>query len=379
VQLPREIPIEEFRLRIVDRPSPTIFWYEDAFRFSLAPQRGSAPLVFVVAGTNAGHRSRLSVYLQKLFFMAGFHVVSVSSPTFPNFIVQASSTGVPGRITQDADDLYRALQMALARVRQRVDVGDRHLVGYSLGGWQSAFVARLDDQRRALGLRKVLLINPPVSLYRSSKQLDGLVTENIPGGVAGIEEFIDRALQRITAALAQSGEPPDFAQDFLFQAYQALKPTNQQLAALVGVAFRLASANIAFSADVMSRWGYLVATDRRLTVASSLTPYFDRAMQYGFVDYFDKLLHPYYETREPGLTRADMIAEASLESIEPFLAHAPNVDLVTSADDIILAPGDIDFLRRVFAGRETIFPTGGHCGNMRDRHVAAAYIRHLVE
>jgi hypothetical protein len=37
---------------------------------------------------------------------------------------------------------------------------------------------------------------------------------------------------------------------------------------------------------------------------------------------------------------------------------------MTNADDIILAPGEIDFFPRVFGDRARIYPTGGHCGNM---------------
>lgn len=379
LSLPPEIPIQDISIRMDLRQAPAVFWYENTFRFSLAAQRGPAPLMFVIAGTNAGYSSRLSVFLQKLFFMAGFHVVSVSSPTFPNFIVQGSTTGVPGRVTQDAADLYHALQMALARVKQRVEVGDRYLVGYSLGGWQSAFVAHIDAQQQALGLRKVLMINPPVSLYRSSIALDRLLTDNIPDGITGIEAFVNRAFRKIMEAISAGGVPPDFSHDFLYQAYQALKPTREQLAAMVGVAFRLSSANIAFTADVLSHSGYLVAPDRQLTVSTSLTPYFDAAMQRGFLDYFDHLLYPFYAKRQPALTRQQMVDEASLESIEPFLAGAKNIGVVTSADDIILAPGDLDFLRRVFGERATIFPTGGHCGNMRDPHVATTYVRFFVE
>ncbi len=33
-------------------------------------------------------------------------------------------------------------------------------------------------------------------------------------------------------------------------------------------------------------------------------------------------------------------------------------------NDVILAPGEIDFFRRVFGDRAKIYPTGGHCGNI---------------
>ena len=38
-----------------------------------------------------------------------------------------------------------------------------------------------------------------------------------------------------------------------------------------------------------------------------------------------------------------------------------------NADDIILAPGEIEFFRQVFGNRAKIYPRGGHCGNMAYR------------
>jgi hypothetical protein len=37
---------------------------------------------------------------------------------------------------------------------------------------------------------------------------------------------------------------------------------------------------------------------------------------------------------------------------------------MTNSDDIILGPGDIEFLQDVLGDRATIYPYGGHCGNM---------------
>ena len=159
-----EVPVRNLDLPIVDdRKTPDFFWYEDRFRYSVAAQRGEAPLIFIIAGTNAGYASRLSRFLQSFFYSAGFHAVSLSSPTFPNFMVTASATSVPGRTSQDAADLYRIMRLCLEQLQQRISITDLYLTGYSLGGWQSAFVARLDDQEKALRFRRVLMINPPVS------------------------------------------------------------------------------------------------------------------------------------------------------------------------------------------------------------------------
>ena len=158
-----------------------------------------------------------------------------------------------------------------------------------------------------------------------------------------------------------------------------MQTSDQDLRALVGIVFRLAAANIAFTADVMNNAGYIVPSDRTLTVSTSLTPYFNLAIQRGFRDYLDTLLYPIYSHLEPSLSTADLIAESSLESIESYLRNADNVRLLTNADDIILAPGDIEFFDRTFSGRSRIFPTGGHCGNMRYRYVAAAMLQLLLQ
>ena len=258
--VPEDVPVRNLDLAIIkDRRAPEIFWYEDRFRYSLAAQRGEAPLIFIIAGTNAGYASRYSRFLQNLFFSVGFHAVSLSSPTFPNFMVTASTTSVPGRSSQDAADLYRAMRLCMERLRKRIRVSDVYLVGYSLGGWQSAFVARLDEQQQALGFRRVLMINPPVSLYRSSQVLDNMLADNIPGGLQNFQVFLDEMTARVTDLLQRS-RGIDFSQDFLYDAIREMQTSDQELRALVGIVFRLAAANIAFTADVMNNAGYIVPT-----------------------------------------------------------------------------------------------------------------------
>ena len=47
-----------------------------------------------------------------------------------------------------------------------------------------------------------------------------------------------------------------------------------------------------------------------------------------------------------------------------FARQAEKIGLMTNEDDIILAPGEIEYLSDVFGKRARIYPTGGHCGNM---------------
>ncbi len=79
-----------------DREVPGALWNFTDLRYSYLQQKGSAPLIFLIAGTGASFQSAKMKGMQKAFYQAGFHVISLSSPTHPNFIVAASTSGVPG-------------------------------------------------------------------------------------------------------------------------------------------------------------------------------------------------------------------------------------------------------------------------------------------
>ena len=73
---------------------------------------------------------------------------------------------------------------------------------------------------------------------------------------------------------------------------------------------------------------------------------------------------PYFSARDSSMTRDRLIALSSLQEIEPYLSDADHIGMMTNADEIILAPGELDYLRKLFGPRATIYPKGGHCGNL---------------
>ena len=74
------------------------------------------------------------------------------------------------------------------------------------------------------------------------------------------------------------------------------------------------------------------------------------------------------------MKEADLIQKMSLNYIEDYLRTSPKLGLIHNEDDIILQPGEIDYLRDVFGSRAHIFPHGGHCGNMAYSDNTAAMI-----
>ena len=377
VQLPADVPTREFTLKVFpEREIPEVFWYEDGLVCSLAYQDRTAPLIFVIGGTGARYDSPTTVKLQKLLYQAGFHVIAISSPSHMDFVVNASAD-FPGDALGDARDLYRVMRLAYEQVRKRIDVSSFALTGYSLGAFNAAFLAQLDAKEKHFNFTRVLLINPPVNLYTSVSTLDQLLVDNIPGGMDKLDDWFRSVLGRVLAVSRQMGRT-ELSGEFLYNVYEALPHDQRNLAALIGLVFRMSAAHMIFTADVMSGGGYIIPTHARLTNSTSLTRYAMVAYHTRFVDYFNDVLLPHLQKEEPGLTRQSLLERLSLQKIEPYLRGADTVGLVDNADDIILAPGEIQYLEGVFGARAHIFPTGGHLGNVFHPEVARAIVGFLT-
>jgi hypothetical protein len=359
------IPIKLDRITVFpDRKVPEYFWYESQLRYAYAFQDKPAPLIFLIAGTGGSYNGEKNEAMGRAFYRAGFHVVSLSSPTLPNFIVSASKTGVPGHAVHDAEDLYNVMEIIWNKFKDDIKVTDFYVTGYSLGGFNTAFVTWLDEQRKVFNFKKALLINPPVRLYNSISMLDRML-ENIPGGPDNFNIFYDKMVKAFSTVYSRANKL-EFGEEFLYKVFQELKPRDEELAALVGLSFRFSSANLAFTSDVMTDYGYIKPKNVILGRNSSPGDYGKVAMRLGFTDYFHQFFYPYYNARlEKPISRDEMIKSQSLESIEDYLHNSKKIYVMHNRNDLILETGEIDFFTRVFGDRATIYPYGGHCGNMQ--------------
>ncbi|WP_224982098.1 alpha/beta hydrolase family protein [Geomonas agri] len=371
VRLPDQVPVYEFVVRpFPNRDIPEVFWYEKGLACSLVYQERKAPLVFLIAGSGSRFDVPRMLKLQKVLYQTGFHVVSITSPTHMDFVVNAAS-GLPGIATDDAKDLYRVMDLAYQKVRDRIQVSQFLLAGYSLGGFNAAFVAKLDDKEHHFNFKRVLLVNPPVCLYDSVSALDRLLVQNVPGGMDNFDTWF-RGVFSETMHLAESWGPGGLSGESMYRTYKRMQPSESNLAALIGLTARMNAADMIFTADVMNGGGYIVPKNVRLTSTTSLTRYATVAYKTSFVDYFDQWLFPHYQKTEPGLTREQLLRRETLRSLEGYLKGSGKFGLIHNEDDIILVSGDIEYLERVFGDRAWIFPSGGHMGNMFHPDVVSA-------
>ena len=367
--LPKKIPLKNRSITIFeDRENsevpdvPEALWFDAELRYSEALQKGPAPLVFLIAGTGAAYNGGKNVNMARAFYQAGFHVVSISSPTSMNFIVAASKSGVPGHAVEDAEDIYRVMERIWDTLKDKIEVTDFYVTGYSLGGFNAAFVTWLDETKQTFNFRKALLINPPVRLYDSISLLDRML-ENIPGGIDNFPQFYNRLVAQLTRVYKKS-HTVNMGDDFLYKAFEAVNPDTEELAALIGVSFRISSANMAYTSDLMTNFGYIKPENITMTRNSSTNVFNKVSHRLGFTDFYHVYFFPYQQAKQPALSRSELIDAMSLASIEDYLRSAEKIEVMHNMDDIILEPGEIDFFPRVFGDRATIYPRGGHCGNM---------------
>lgn len=377
-ELPTEVDSKEFKLKVFsDRITPEVFWYQDGLKCSLAQQKHEAPLIFVIAGTGANYKSANMLSLEKIFFQAGFHVIRISSPTRMNFIVNASS-GMPGNTPEDAKDLYRVMIQADAYARAKnTEISGYALTGYSLGGIQSAFISKLDEERGTFNFDRVLLINPPTDVYQSITILDNLLLDNIPGGADNFTPWFKEALQKLTAQ-ASTIEDLAFNEASIYKLYRHYPPNEDFLKALIGLSFRMHSANLVFTTDVMNGGGYIVPKGLKLNASTSLTGYAMTSYHTSFVNYFDEWFFPYYKNLEPDLTKEAIIRRCSMYQLEDYLRNNNKIGLLHNEDDVIMAPGQVHYLKNIFGARAKIFPTGGHCGNISHPDAASFMVNFLT-
>jgi len=374
IELRAEVPTDDdidqadYNLRL--RPEreftlPDNFWPVKKLRYRLARQSGPAPLMFIISGTGARYSAGKTEALKRLFYGAGYHVVQLSSPTSYDFMSAASRYATPGISSDDAKDLYRVMQAVRAQ-HHKLPVTEYHLTGYSLGALNAAFVSQLDETRRSFNFKRVLLLNPPINLYTSVSNLDKLVQTRVEG-INDHTTFYEVILEKLTRYYRQKGYI-DLDEAVLYDFQQSnLKLSDEQMAMLIGSVFRFSAADITFTSDLINRRGLITPPEYPINEGTRLEPFFKRALLCSFDCYITEQVIPMWRAQYDGGSLTQLIQQVSLYALEDYLRQSPKIAVMHNADDLILGEGDLGFLRRTFGDRLTLYPRGGHCGNLNYR------------
>jgi hypothetical protein len=365
--LPDSVPLTEIDIALPwARPVPDVFWFDRRLRVWFSAQTKPAPLAVVIAGTGGdGNTTKLSI-LRGALYGAGYHVLTMPSPTFPGFIVSTSSTGVAGDLRQDSHDLYAAMQQIIAHLPHRVQITDIDVLGYSLGGANAAVIKSIDGREGKLHIHRAVMINPPVSLFTSMTRLDRLFALSIGPADAGVENLY-RLLYAQLANLYRASDRVVLDEGFLLGAAATVLQTDTQFAAAISLSFRLDLVNMFYAGDLYAGTGVVVDPKRPPRLGDSLEQTARVLRGKPFSEYFARVFAPYYLRHRPNASSTSLIAESRLDIIGDALRADGNYYAQTNSNDLILDQSDLAWLRSTLGSRIVVYDHGGHLGNLGER------------
>ena len=340
---------------------PENLLYNDKFEFSLVPQKEKAPLIFLLAGTGSDYHAARMVFFQRIFYDAGYSVISITSPMHSNFIVNASSNRMPGMIMDDGKDVYNVMKETYKIVKDKVNVSDFYVVGYSLGATEAAVVSYIDETEKAFNLKRVFMINPAVDIYESAVKLDKTLDIPTEGKIENLEKLIDKVFNKLSDSLKNGYT--EITEELIYRMFAKDQMTDEEMGELIGLVFRLTAIDINYVTDLIN--DRKVYVDKPVGKFTNMFPYFEKINFAGFEDYMYKLAYPYFDEKMGGgVTLEELLQHTKLQQIEGYLKNTDKIAVVTNRDEIILGEKDFEFLEKTFNKRLIIYPYGGHCGNM---------------
>ncbi len=379
-------------------------------KFTFWLQPGKANVVYIVPGLGSHRLAETSLALAELVYKNGFSAVCVSSPFNFEFMEHASTAAMPAYLPVDGHDLH----VALTEIDRRLNalypdrLGNKALMGYSMGAFESLFVAATEPTNPPpsdLGATNQLPVRRSTGEGGPLIQFDRFVAINTPvrlaQGISKLDEFY-----RAPLSWPDAERTDDLENTFLKVAALSkltLTPRSTlpfsaiESKFLIGLTFRLSLRDVIFSSQRRNNQGILhhpIRNWRR-------EPLYREILQYSYQDYFEKFAIPYYQSRglasphEIGgaeaagratevISRGEPVAEAlekagDLRTYDAGLRANPNIRVIVNQNDFLLTDEDLAWLHATFTPEQlTVFPQGGHLGNLSNPTVQKSILAALT-
>jgi ABC-type transporter lipoprotein component MlaA/pimeloyl-ACP methyl ester carboxylesterase len=322
-------------------------------KFNYWLQPNAAPLVYVAPGLGTHRLSMPTLSVAEALYLDGYSVVTTTGLFHPEFMENASTSALPAYPPNDCRDLLielTAFDQALEKKFQG-RFGRRALVGFSMGGFQSMYLAAREKHEQAGLLRfdRYVAIDLPVDIRHGAGVIDDLSASSVAAWPAAerqsvINNAIHKAAKLATLPPSAGGLPPFDANESKF---------------LVGLSFRVTLRDTIYDSQRRSNMGVL---------QTPITPWrrdesYRELSDYSLRDYFLRFVVPYNKTRGIGLD--DFAREVTLESYGRQLRAQSKARVIVNRNDFLLRPRDVSWLQATMGpSRIKVFADGGHLGNL---------------
>jgi len=172
-------------------------------KFTFWLQPGKAPVVYIVPGLGSHRLAKTSLALAELVYKKGFSAVCVSSPFNSEFMENASTVALLAYLPADGRDLH----VALTEIDRHLNalypdrLGEKALMGYSMGALQSLFVAAIEptNQLPLIKFDRYVAIDTPVRLQHGVSELDDYYRAPLSWPVAVRTDNLENTFLKVVA------------------------------------------------------------------------------------------------------------------------------------------------------------------------------------
>src|SRR4029077_8149017 len=322
-------------------------------------QNQAAPLLFILAGVGSNPYFGVGPYLASLFYRAGSHVVILPSPLNWNFALSASTSGAPGYAPADARDLYDVMQKTLTTLRDRYNVKPTAIrfLGVSLGALEGAHLSVIDADEGKIGIANYLLITPPLDLHYALKKTDEWSRLAQKFGPERSRDVVSKALAIVDSLSAQRPADPAV---IVRLAKKLAGFTTEELKYLIAESLQSQLYELIYVTQVIQDQNVLP------TPKGDMRKRLQEAKSFTLVDYYWKIAVPLWQ-KQLGDSQVDpesLLQRSSLTPIVDRLRSNPKVHILHNLDDFFAERKSIEALKEALGDQVTLFPYGGHLGNI---------------
>jgi ABC-type transporter lipoprotein component MlaA len=340
-----------------------------SLKFTYWLQPGRANVVYIVPGLGGHRLDQGSLALAELVYLHGFSAVVVSSPFNAEFMENASTAALPAYLPVDGHDLLVALSGIDRRLNRLYPdrLGHKALMGYSMGALESLFIAATaaNQQPPLMAFDRYVAINTPVRLLHGVSMLDEFYRAPLDWPAAQRVANLENTFLKV-ADLSKTTLTP-----------QTSLPFNAiESRFLIGLDFRFVLRDIIYSSQRRDNLGVL----RRPLGNFRRAPVYQEILKFSYADYFHRFAVPYYSGRGLDQPVADALATAGdLRTYGAALRANPDIRVIVNQNDFLLEADDLAWLHDTFGPQQlTVFPQGGHLGNLDNTNVQAAILAALT-